>query len=267
MTASDEREIRELTEFAVDVIRSCGEEALAYYGKGKPHSKFDQGLVTEAELHLTDFFQGQLQAQFPEHQLFGNTRENDGYTHEEKRHVWVYDPLDGIANFQAGIPIWGSSLALLENFWPVFGLFNMPSTGDLFQARAGGKSFWGDEEISVSKQENIDDESLCLTYSRFHHHYHATFPGKIRNMGSTAAHICYVAMGRAEAAVISNESYQGLAAVRVIIEAAGGGLYRMDGNRFSLDEYSEGQNIQDQLLVVAPRLLKEIRSCLYPNVA
>ena len=265
MTATDDREVRELMEFAIEAIQSGGEKALAYYGKGESHSKFDQGLVTEAELHLTDFFQGQLQAQFPEHQLFGNNQENDGYTHEEKRYVWVYDPLDGIANFQAGIPVWGSSLALLENFWPVFGLFNMPSTGDLFHARAGGKSFWGDEEISVSNQENIDDESLFLTYSRFHHHYHSTFPGKIRNLGSTAAHICYVAMGRAEAAVIANESYQGLAAVRVIIEAAGGRLYKMDGSEFSLDECSDGQKIQDQLLVVAPRLFEEIRSCLYMN--
>jgi hypothetical protein len=72
-------------------------------------------------------------------------------------------------------------------------------------------------------------------------------------------------MGRAEAAVIFNESYEGLAAVRVIIETAGGRLYRMDGSEFSLDEYAEGQNIQDQLLVVAPRLLEEIRSCLYRN--
>ena len=156
-------------------------------------------------------------------------------------------------------------MALLENFWPVFGLFHMPATGDLFHARAGGKSFWGKEEISVSNQENIDDESLFLTYSRFHHHYHSTFPGKIRNLGSTAAHICYVAMGKAEAAVIFNESYEGLAAVRVIIEAAGGRLYRMDGSEFSLDECSEGQKIQDQLLVVEPRLFQEIRSCIYRN--
>ena len=206
MTAKNDHEIRELMEFAIEAIQRSGEEALAYYGKGKSHSKFDEGLVTEAELHLTDFFQGELQARFPEHQVFGNNQERDGYTHEEKRYVWVYDPLDGIANFQAGIPIWGSSLALLENFWPVFGLFNMPSTGDLYQARAGGKSFWRNEEIAVSNQENIDDESLFLTYSRFHLDYHSTFPGKIRNLGSTAAHICYVAMGRAEAAVIAVSS-------------------------------------------------------------
>ena len=141
----------------------------------------------------------------------------------------------------------------------------MPSTGDLFQARAGGKSFWRNEEISVSSQEYIDDESLFLTYSRFHHHYHSTFPGKIQNLGSTAAHICYVATGRAEAAVIANESYQGLAAVRVVIEAAGGKLYRMDGSEFPLDECSDGQRIHDQLLVAAPKMFKEIRGYLHEN--
>ena len=224
---------------------------------GKSQVKFDETLVTEADIRLTEYFKEKLFAHFPEHQIFNNTQGDREYTHEGKRYVWVYDPIDGIANYQAGIPIWGISLGLLENFWPIFGMFYMPATGDLFHGRAGGKAFRGDEEIHVSDQETINDESLLLTYSRFHYHYHSTFPGKIRNLGSTAAHICYVATGRAEAAVIANESYQGLAAVRVIIEAAGGRLFRMDGSRFSLDECADGQRIPDRLFVAAPRILKK----------
>ncbi|GAF91915.1 unnamed protein product, partial [marine sediment metagenome] len=79
-------------------------------------------------------------------------------------------------------------------------------------------------------------ESLLLTYSRFHHHYHSTFPGKIRDLGCTAAHICYVATGRAEAALIANESYQDLAAACIIVEAAGGKIYKLDGSEFLLNE-------------------------------
>jgi myo-inositol-1(or 4)-monophosphatase len=188
-----------------------------------------------------------------------NNPENKGYTHGAKSYLWIYDPIDGIANFQAGIPIWGISLALLENFWPIFGVFYMPATGDLFHARAGEKAFRGNEEIYVSTQENINDESLLLTYSRFHHHYHSTFPGKIRDLGCTVAHICYVAMGRAEAAVIANETYQDLAAARVIIEAAGGRIYKMDGNEFFLNEYLDGKRIEDHLLVVAPDNYLQIR--------
>ena len=133
--------VEDLAQFAMEVIRSSGEHALSYYGKGKPHLKFDDELVTEAELHLNDFFQGQLRTNFPEHQMFQNIQEGRGYTHEEKRYLWIYDALDGVANFQAGIPIWGISLSLLENFWPILGVFYMPATGDLFQARAGERAF------------------------------------------------------------------------------------------------------------------------------
>jgi len=262
MVASKSNGIEDLTQFAMEVIRRSGEDALSYYGKGNPNVKFDDELVTEAELHLSEFYQDQLHAHFPEHSLFKNIQENKDYTHEGKRYLWIYDALDGVANFQAGIPIWGTSLALLENFWPILAVFYMPATGDLFHAQAGSKAFWGKREIRVSAQENINDESLLLTYSRFNHYYHSTFPGKIRDLGCTTAHICYVAMGRAEAAVITNESYQGLAAARVIIEAAGGKIYKMDGSEFFLDEYLDGQRIDDHLLVVAPDTCSQVRTYL-----
>ena len=260
--ASKSHGIEDLTQFATEMIRRSGEEALYYYGKGKPNLKFDDELVTEAELQLTEFYQDQFQAQFPEHQVFEGKQENKGYTHEGKRYLWIYDAIDGVANFQAGIPIWGTSLALLENFWPILGVFYMPATGDLFHAQAGQKAFWGKKEMRVSPQEYINDESLLLTYSRFHHQYHSTFPGKIRDLGCTSAHICYVATGRAEAAVIANETYRDLAAARVIIEAAGGKIYKLDGGEFSLDDYLDGQKIDDHLLVAGPDTYSEVRSYL-----
>ncbi|MFH0845172.1 MAG: inositol monophosphatase family protein [Pseudomonadota bacterium] len=258
----EEHGIDDLTRFATDMIRRSGEAALKYYAKGKPQVKFDEELVTEAELYLTEFFQNQLYGCYPEHLFFNDSQRNKGYTHDETRCLWIYDPIDGIANFQAGIPIWGTSLALLENFWPIFGLFYMPATGDLFHAQAGHKSYRGEHEIGLSPQSDINDESVLLTYSRFNQHYRTSFPGKIRNLGCTGAHICYVAMGRAEAAIIDNESYQGLAAARVIIETAGGKIYKMDGREFFLNEYLEGQKIEDRLLVTAPSIYSQVRPCI-----
>jgi len=251
MKVSKGHQIEELTGFAMEVMRVTGEKALSYYGRGRAGLKFDEALITEAELQLTELFREQLQARFPGHQINGSIQKDGGYSHEGRRYLWIYDPLDGVANFQAGIPIWGTSLALVENFWPIFGLFYMPSTGDLFYAKAGGGAFWGQKEIHVSTQETVNDESVLLTYSRFHQQYRCTFPGKIRSLGCTAAHVCYVAMGCAEAAVLSNESYQGLAAARLIIEAAGGQIYKMSGSEFSLDDYMDGQRLDEHLLVTA----------------
>jgi len=263
MEALKSHGIDELSRFATDVIRRSGKEALSYYGKGNPHVKFDEELVTEADFHLMEFFEDQLNSHFPEHKVFKNNHVNKEYTHDEKRHLWIFDPLDGVANFQAGIPIWGLSLALIENFWPIFGVFYMPATGDLFHARADQKAYLDQEEIHISKQQNINDESLLLTYSRFHHRYRSTFPGKIRDLGCTGAHICYVAMGRAEAAVIANESFQDLAAAGIILEAAGGKICKMDGSDFYLNEHLDGQKIHEPLLVTASDLYSQVRNCLH----
>ena len=251
--------IDDLTRFAMETVRRAGDEALRYYGKGDPAVKFDSELVTEAELRLINLFRDQLESTFPGHEVFGDVLPRENYVHGEKSYLWIYDALDGVANFQAGIPIWGISLALLENFWPVFGVFYMPVTKDIFTAKAGQKAYWGNEEMLIPEPGEIDNESLLLTYSRFHNHYRSIFPGKIRNLGSTGAHICYVARGRAEGALLAHVSYQDLAAAQIILEAAGGKICKLDGADFHLSEYLEGQKIEDHLVAAAPGAHQAIR--------
>ena len=142
----------------------------------------------------------------------------------------------------------------------------MPATRDLFHAQAGKNAFYGKNKIQVSTREAINNESTLFTYSRFHQHYRSTFPGKIRNLGCASAHICYIAMGRADAAVVANESFQGLAAARVIIEAAGGKFSKMDGSDFYLNEYLNGHRIEDHLLIAAPDNFSQIRDYLKSSV-
>ncbi len=264
MTTENKLEINELVGFAMDFIHQAGEKAMAFYGKGQPQVKFDQGVVTEAELQLIELFQAELHNRFPGHKMFSYDAVNEEYSHEGKRYLWTFDPLEGVANFQAGIPIWGLSLALLENFWPIFGAFLMPATGDLFHAKAGEAAFWGRRPIKIPAAEGLNDESVLLTFSRFHQHYRSNFPGKIRSLGCTSAHICYVAMGRADAALIANESFQGLAAARVILEAAGGKFAKLDGSEFYLNEYLDGQKIVDPVLVAAEETVPLVGNCLQP---
>ncbi len=256
--------VGELTQFALDAIRNAGKQALGFYGKGKPQVKFDTSLVTEAELMLADSFEDQLKAHFPNHLYYRNNFDGDEYTHDDKRFLWIFDPLDGAANLQAGIPIWGLSLALLENFWPVLGVIYMPATGDLFHAKAGEQAYRGESPLQTANRHGIDDEGLLLTYSRYHQYYKSTFPGKVRNFGCTVAHICYVAMGRADAALVAKETYQDLIAAWIFLEAAGGQLRRLDGEPFSLNAYLDGNRIEEPLLALAPGVHKRIAGHIQP---
>ncbi len=256
-------EIDALNSFALETIRQMGQEALRFYGQARGQVPFDQDLVTQAELHLNDTFQKKISDRFPEHLIYGLQALDEGYTHDARRHVWVYDSLDGTDNFQIGIPIWGMSLALYENHWPVLGIFYMPATNDLFRAEAGKAAYWNDRQIHIAERD-FSQESLLLTFSRFHQHYACRFPGKIRALGSTGAHFCYVAMGRADAALIANESFRDLAAVRVIVEAAGGKLFRPDGVTFFLGEYVDGRRIEDHLIVTSGANALPMLDCIRP---
>ena len=74
------------------------------------------------------------------------------------------------------------------------------------------------------------------------------------------AHDCVVGDG----VIIANESFQGMAAARVIIEAAGGKFSKIDGSEFHLNDYLDGQRINDHLLVAAPENFNQVRNCLKP---
>lgn len=257
--------VGELYVFAQETIQNMGEASLKFYGKGRHCPQFDQDLVTQAEIQLNKSFQQTISKQFPNHQIYGQSSLDEGYTHGGKRYLWVFDPLDGVDNFQSGIPIWGMSLALYENYWPVLGVFYMPVTMDLFRACAGEKAYWNDQVIGIADRGGVSRESLILTFSRFHQHYECWFPGKIRDFGSTGAHLCYVAMGRADAAFTSNESFKDLAAVNVIVEAAGGRLSKIDGRKFLLGDYMEGQRIDGHLLAASKSANQAVLDCIRSN--
>jgi myo-inositol-1(or 4)-monophosphatase len=89
--------VKDLMQFGLEVIQRLGKEALSFYGKGNPQLKFDERLVTEAELHLSGLFDKELSAQFPEHQVFSRFSDQREYTHEERRYLWIFDAIDGVA--------------------------------------------------------------------------------------------------------------------------------------------------------------------------
>jgi myo-inositol-1(or 4)-monophosphatase len=252
MADFEEYKIEDLQQFAMEIIRKTGDVALRYYGKGDPRLKFDEALVTEAELNLADVFRTGLAAKFPGHRVFGDASMDRDYDLDKGGCLWIFDAPSGVANFQAGIPLWGISVALVENLWPVFGAFYMPVSGDLFYSIAGRKAYWGNEPIQQLNPDEISNESLLLTYSRFQGRYRTTFPGKIRNMGCNAAHICYVARGRAEAALLANVSYADIAAAYIILQAAGGEIRTLEGKTLQLNEYLGGQKIEEHHLA-APK--------------
>jgi myo-inositol-1(or 4)-monophosphatase len=247
-----ERELWTLKEFVENTLRKSGVILREKYGRGNSRLKFDDELVTEAENAAWELFSEKIKGSFESHAFLRDLSEEQIGKESCPRFLWILDTLDGAASFQAGMPVWGISAALFEKFWPVLGFLYLPVTGELYSAYAGREALLNDNKISVREDPSVDNESLVLVYSRFHLDFSCTFPGKLRNFGSSAGHLAYVARGAADACVIKNVNVRDLAAGSIILEAAGGEIRFLDGKRFHVGEYLDGKRV-DEPMIAAPK--------------
>ncbi len=247
-----ERELWTLKEFVENTLRKSGTLLMEMYGKGNRELKFDDDLVTEAENTAWNLISTKIKGSFDDHGFLRELTQEQLASEDCPRFLWILDSLDGAAAFQAGMPVWGISAALFEKFWPVLGFLYLPVTGELYSAYAGREALLNDKPIRVREDQNVDNESLVLVYSRFHNNFTSTFPGKIRNLGSSAGHLAYVARGAADACLLKNVSVQDLAAGSIILGAAGGEICYLDGRPFHVGEFLDGKRIEEPL-IAAPR--------------
>ncbi|HMK35973.1 MAG TPA: inositol monophosphatase family protein [Desulfomonilaceae bacterium] len=247
-----ERELWTLKEFVENTLRKSGAILMEMYGRGKRQLKFDDELVTEAENAAWELISEKIRVSFEGHTFLRELSEDQLTDEDAPRFIWIVDTLDGAASFQAGMPVWGISAALFEKFWPVLGFLYLPVTDELYSAYAGRQALLNDKLIGVREDPTVDNESLVLVYSRFHNDFTSTFPGKIRNFGSSAGHMAYVARGAADACLIKNVTVRDMAAGSIILEAAGGELRFFDGSPFHMAEYLDGKRV-DEPLIAAPR--------------
>jgi myo-inositol-1(or 4)-monophosphatase len=249
--------LQEIHDFARAVVRSGGELAMHHFGHADPEVKYDETLVTEADLEVQEHIRREVQKKFPKHSFLGEEHESiEGPA--EADFLWVVDPVDGTSAFSRGYPIWGVSAAVLHDGQPVAGAFYMPVTDELYSATAPGKALLQDKRIEVRFDERIDNESLMLTYSRFHSDFATTFPGKVRSLGSSVAHICYVARGAAWGAVLSRVHVWDVVAGQLILRQAGGEIRDLEGNVFRPADYLESTKIDRVLLAAGEGQHREV---------
>ncbi len=251
------RELDEILTFAKGLARAAGALAMSYYGRANPTLRYDHDLITEADLALQEYIRQEVAATYPDHE-FQADRGRAASNSRVQSPVWVIDPVDGSASFSAGMPVWAVSLALFDGGKPVLGVVHLPVTSELYSATSKSPAMLNDRQIEVLDQA-MDNESLLLTYSRFHNDFITHLTGKVRSLGSTAAHIAYVARGAASGAVLGNVHIWDVAAGLVILEAAGGAIRTASGKKVDLSDFLSGERL-DEVLIAAP-------AGLHPEIA
>ena len=89
--------------------------------------KPDSSYVTDTDKGIERALRAMIETQFPAHGILG---EEYGAQNANAEYVWVLDPIDGTAAFVAGLPVFGTLIALLHEGVPVIGVIDHLMTND-----------------------------------------------------------------------------------------------------------------------------------------
>ena len=123
--------VNELASVSGETILPFFRTALTVEDKGRSGS-FDP--VTAADHAAETAMRTLIRRTFPDHGIIG---EEYGGERADAEYVWVLDPIDGTKSFIAGMPAWGSLIALTRNGNPVYGMMHQPFIGERFTGDGG----------------------------------------------------------------------------------------------------------------------------------
>ena len=189
--------------------------------------RFRTGLTIETKADLTPVTEADRAVEAEIRRLLAEARPDDAILGEEEGAAgtgarrWIVDPIDGTRNYARGIPVWATLVALEVDGEVRIGVASAPTLGRRWWAERRAGAFADGERIHVSTVSSVEQAVLSFALESevpavAGRAWHA------RGFGDFWAHML-VAEGAADGAVdAAGVSEWDLAAVRVIVEEAGG---------------------------------------------
>ncbi len=96
--------------------------------------KADRSFVTALDRQIEQRLRREITGRFPAHGIIG---EEEGRERPEAAIQWVLDPIDGTAPFIAGMPVYGTLVAVAIEDIPVIGVMDLPAADNRWIGAAG----------------------------------------------------------------------------------------------------------------------------------
>ncbi|MEO8083231.1 MAG: inositol monophosphatase family protein [Ardenticatenales bacterium] len=189
--------------------------------------KPDGSIVTAADISADNLIASRLHAAFPDDAILSE----EAAARFDGGRTWVVDPLDGTTNFAAGLPVWGVTMALLENGVPTVGVSVFPCLGLDYTAILGGGAWEGTRRLGPAgdPSPHLGPDDLIAQCSRTAARFALDLPAARRSLGSTAFHLAMVAAGTCRASVTVDAGIWDVAAGWLLVSEAGGTVADEDG--------------------------------------
>lgn len=245
--------MEEYLEFAKNIAKKAGEIMLKYFNQDNGEKyKGDKTIVTLADTEINTYLIEQVKAKYPEHAVDGEEEQLG-----QSNYVWVCDPVDGTAMYARHVPVAVFSLALVIDGEPVIGVVYDPFTDNFYTAIKGKGAYRNNIEISVNDYllENIRTYCHCDMWSKAKYNICEVFKElrkktRLNDIGSITRASCLVATGDYSLAIFTGTEHKhcDIAAIKVIIEEAGGKVTDLFGNKQRYDQSIRGALISNGLV-------------------
>jgi histidinol phosphatase-like enzyme (inositol monophosphatase family) len=223
-------------EFARRLAAAAGENARHIRANGvSAETKPDTSPVTIADRENELLIREAIEREFPGDGILGEEGASKAGASGRR---WIVDPIDGTRDFVRGNRFWCVLIALEDEDEPVVGVAHFPMIDETYWAVRGGGSYLNDERLRVSSVESISDcvfspNGLHLVEARPYLPQVVEFMQRswaVRSFGGPLD-ACLLAAGKVEVWFEPKLEVWDLAALKLIIEEAGGDFFALDGTR------------------------------------
>jgi myo-inositol-1(or 4)-monophosphatase len=176
---------------------------------------------------------------------------------ENSKFAWVCDPIDGTMPYSNGLPIFTFSIALVdqETGLPVLGLVNDPIMKNMYWAYKGSGAFRNGEKIHILSHDDFKNSYMSIDGSRLQEFSGLKVNELLREKGvklmkllSFVYGAIQVANGKFVGSVFFGEYAHDVAALKIIVEEAGGKVTDLNGEERRYDEKGLGCIVSNGVL-------------------
>lgn len=233
--------MRDYLSFAKKLCLEAGDKALEFFKKENSiEFKSDKDFAITADYEVERLILDKIKDTYPDHSILS---EEAGEKITQSKYRWIIDPIDGTANFKAGLPHFCTTASLQVDGELSLAVIYLPVYKELYFAEKGKGAFMNNKAIETSSTNDL--KQFFVAYGTSNHKNQTAIDlGSIsfnkilqncraaRLSGSSLYDLSHLAKGTFDAMIKVQASFWDYAAGCMLVEEAGGTVTDYDGNKW-----------------------------------
>ncbi len=210
----------------------------------KKQWKPDDSPVTETDLAINRMLITAVREHFPTHAVLA---EEESAPVAGAEYVWVCDPIDGTIPFSHGSPTFVYSLALVHHGASILGVVYDPILDRMVVAERGKGAYLNAQRLKASTADSLKNTPVGVGWGKNSPYALSGVSNALTNQGAYPMNfgsITYmgmlVAIGEFTATIFGGRRSHDTAALKIIVEEAGGKVTDLSGNEQRYDQNIRG---------------------------